>query len=309
MYLNVIVPMPSEKGKVTVKRIKNTPYVYYGIGRIYDSDKKYNKPKRVCIGKVSEEHAGMIAPNTNFLRYFPEAVFSDAAEEPERSSCLRVGAYLVIRKVISDYFLDRMIAGAIGKEAGLFLDLAVYTIITEGNAAQYYPAYAYNHPLMTEGMKIYSDSKISDLLRSQLDNQRVTFLNEWSRKRDHREKIYVSYDSTNKECQSGDVELGEIGHSKDGTDRPIINYAVAYGKSNRESLFYETYPGSIVDVSQLRYMLEKTEAYGYRHVGFILDRGYFSKGNIHYMDSHGYDFIIMAKGMKKLVRELVQQVY
>lgn len=45
MYLNLTVPMPSEKGKLTTKTIKNTPYVYYEISRTYDSDKKYNSPK------------------------------------------------------------------------------------------------------------------------------------------------------------------------------------------------------------------------------------------------------------------------
>lgn len=73
-------------------------------------------------------------------------------------------------------------------------------------------------------------------------------------------------------------------------------------------LFYEEYPGSINDVSQLQLMLEKAKGYGYKCVGFILDRGYFSKENIRYMDKCGYQFIIMMKGMKDLVRELVLQV-
>lgn len=45
---------------------------------------------------------------------------------------------------------------------------------------------------------MYSDTKISDFLESVTDEQRVGFLNEWNAVRDHREKIYISYDSTNK---------------------------------------------------------------------------------------------------------------
>ena len=52
-------------------------------------------------------------------------------------------------------------------------------------------------------------------------------------------------------------------------------------------------------------MLEKVEGYGYRNIGFILDRGYFSVADIHYMDNHSYGFVIMVKGMKDLVSELV----
>jgi transposase len=98
-----------------------------------------------------------------------------------------------------------------------------------------------------------------------------------------------------------------MGYAKDDQNKPILNYSIAYDRNNKEPLFYEMYPGSIVDVSQLQYMLEKTKGYGYRHVGFILDRGYFSKENIRYMDKAGFDFVIMMKGMKQYARELVDK--
>lgn len=41
--------------------------------------------------------------------------------------------------------------------------------------------------------------------------------------------------------------------------------------------YIEEYPGSITDVSQLQIMLEKAKGNGYHEIGFILDRGYFSK--------------------------------
>ena len=308
MYLNVAVPIPDDS-KVITKKVNDTEYVYYEVGRKYNSEKKYNVPKRKCIGKVCKDRPGMMFPNTVFLQYFPDTVLIDDADGPARSSCIHVGAYFMIRKVINDYALDRMMAKIMGKNAGLFLDLAVYSIMTEGNAAQYYPSYAFDHPLMTEEMKIYSDASISDFLGVKMDEQRIAFLNEWNKKRDHREKIYISYDSTNKLSLAGDVDIVEVGHSKNGSSEPVFNYSVAFDRNNREPLFYEAYPGSIVDVSQLQFMLEKAEGYGYRHVGFILDRGYFSKGNIHFMDKKNYEFVIMVKGMKKLVRELVMKVY
>ena len=52
-------------------------------------------------------------------------------------------------------------------------------------------------------------------------------------------------------------------------------------------------------------MLGKAKGYGYKNIGFILDRGYFSKGNIRKMDEYGYGFVIMVKGMAKLVNRLV----
>ncbi len=308
MYLNCRVKIPDTGGKITSKTIGGTPYVYYEYARIYNKKKKYSEPKRTCIGKRDPEQPAFLYPNEKFLKFFPRELLPSEKDGQYRSGCLHIGAYLVIRKIVSDYHLDEMIARIIGKDAGLFIDLAAYSIITEDNAGQYYPDYAYNHALFTDNMKIYSDSKVSDFLREVTVNQRIRFLNEWNAKRDHRERIYISYDSTNKNSQAGDIDLIELGHAKEGIERDIFNYSIAYDRNNREPLFYEAYPGSIVDVSQLQFTLKKAKGYGYEHIGFILDRGYFCKENISFMDENGYGFVIMVKGMKSLVSDLILQV-
>jgi hypothetical protein len=307
MYTDVRVKIPDEKGKVTRKKIRGTTYIYYQTDRIYDPEKKYSIPKSTPIGKLCEDDQTMMIPNEKYLIFYPEAKLPEEKKSSRRSACLRVGAYMVLKRIVAEYHLDVLLGDLIGKDSGLFLDLAIYTIITENNAGQYYPDYAYNHPLFTSKMRLYSDSKVSDFIASIKKDQSVEFLNRWNENRDHREKIYISYDSTNKNCQAGDVDFVEFGHAKDDQNKPILNYSIAYDKNNREPLFYEMYPGSVVDVSQLQYMLEKTEGYGYRHVGFILDRGYFSKENIRYMDKCGYDFVIMMKGMKKYAHSLVME--
>lgn len=306
MYAETRVKIPDEKGKITRKKIKGTTYIYYQLDRTYSSEKHYTIPKSTTIGKCCEYDPTMMYPNEKYLIYYPDAELPDKESSSHRSACLRVGAYMVLRRIIAEYHLDEMMGKLIGKDSGLFLDLATYSIVAENNAGQYYPDYAFNHPLFTEKMRIYSDSKVSDFIGSLDKSQSVQFLNEWNKQRDHREKIYISYDSTNKNCQAGDIDFAEMGHAKDDKNKPVLNYAIAYDKNNSEPLFYEMYPGSIVDVSQLQYMLEKTAGYGYRHVGFVLDRGYFAKENIRYMDKRGYDFVIMMKGMKKLAANVVR---
>ena len=305
MYLNCRVRMPDTGGKLSVKTINGVPYVYYEYARVYNKKKRYTEPKRTCVGKRDTEQPEFLYPNEKFLKYFPRELLPLEKDGQFRSGCLHIGAFLVIRKIVSEYHLDEILARIIGKDAGLFLDLASYSIITEDNAGQYYPDYAYNHALFTDNMRIFSDSKVSDFLQEITIEQRIRFLNEWNAKRDHREKIYISYDSTSKNSQAGDIDIVELGHAKDGIQTDIFNYSIAFDRNNREPLFYEAYPGSIVDISQLQYTLKKAKGYGYEHVGFILDRGYFCKENIHFMDENNYEFVIMVKGMKKLVRELI----
>lgn len=307
MYADIKVKIPKDKGKVTRKRIQGTTYIYYQIERYYDPEKQYSIPISKPIGKSCEDDPTMMIPNEKYLVYYPDAILPEEKNSARRSGCLRVGTHIVLKRIIAEYRLDVVLGDLIGKDSGLFIDLAVYTIIAENNAGQYYPDYAYNHPLFTSKMRMYSDSKVSDFIASIKKEQSVEFLNRWNENRDHREKVYISYDSTNKNCQAGEVEFVEVGHAKDNQNKPILNYSIAYDRNNKEPLFYEMYPGSIVDVSQLQYMLEKAEGYGYRHIGFILDRGYFSKENIRYMDKCGYDFVIMMKGMKKYAFELVME--
>lgn len=307
MYLDFNVKIPVRKSGITQKKIGGKIYIYYETGRKYDSEKKYTKPQGTSIGKLCLDDTTMMTPNENYLKYFPDEELPKELPAYPRSGCLKIGAWLVIRKVIRHYKLDEKINRIIGEDGGLFLDLAAYSIIEENNAGQYYPDYAYDHPLFTDEMKVYSDSKVSRFFHSISRDSAIQFQNEWNAGRDHREKIYISYDSTNKYCEAGDIELAEFGHEKGNEKKPIYNFSVAYDTTNSLPLFYEQYPGSVNDVSQLTYMLEKASAYGYKNAGFIFDRGYFSEPNIRFMDEHGYDFIIMVKGCRKLVNEIILQ--
>lgn len=308
MYLDFLVKLPDAPGKLVKVKKGDTTYIDYEYDRTYDKTAKYTRPRRSTIGKLSKDDPAVMQPNQNFLKFFPDAELPEIKDRTTRSSALRVGAYIVIKKILKDYGLVEILGEYFSeKDLGLFLDLAAYSIVCENNAGQYYPDYAYSHPLFTEDMRMYSDSKVSEFLNSVTADQSVGFLNTWNESRDHREKIYISYDSTNKNCQAGDIEMVEFGHAKVDMGLPVFGYAIAYDTNNREPLFYEKYPGSINDVSQLQFMIDKAQGYGYRKIGFILDRGYFSKGNIEAMDKNGYEFVIMVKGMADFVENLIME--
>ena len=216
-------------------------------------------------GLISLKNVQMMIPNEAFPKYFPDAVLSGMEDRTERSNCLRVGTYAVMHKIVSDYLLDKLLGQFFSEwDMALLLDLVSYFIVEESNVAQHYLDYAYNHPLYSLGMKIYSDASVSDFFENITKDKSAGFLNEWNAKRNRRERIYISYDSTNKNCQVGEIELAEFGHAKTDIGSPIINYSVGYDLKNKEPLFYEAYPGSINEVSQLRAMFGKITGYGYK---------------------------------------------
>lgn len=306
MYLEALVKVPDVKGKITFRTKGGTTYVEYECNRVYFPDRKYTTVSRKTIGKLADVEKQIMQPNENFLKYFPETVLPEEKDRSSRSCALRIGAWIAIRKIVEDYKLPEILGRYLpAKDVGLLLDLAAYSIVEEDNRAQHYPAYAFCHPLFTEGMRQYSDSKVSDFLQEMEPEVSSSFQDDWNARRNHREKIYISYDSTSKHCEAGDLRIVEKGHSKENEETNIFNYAVAYDTQNREPLFYELYPGSINDISQFQCTVDKARGYGYRCIGFVLDRGYFSKDNISHLEDNGYSFIMMLKGKADLVQKWI----
>ena len=309
MYLNTTVKIPEMKGKIITKKKGSTTYILYQYGNEYNPEKRYAVPLRTIVGKVSAEDPSVMFPNEKFQIYFPDTQIPEELPFAYRSCCLKLGSCVIIRKVLDEYKLAPMLRKRFGDDTGLLLDLVSYLIVEEENSGQYYPDYAFTHPLHTEKMTIYSDSKVSRLLSSITKDQCISFLDDWNKHRDHKSRIYISYDSTNKNSDAGDIGIVEFGKAKDDKGLPVFNLSIAMDKTNRVPLFYEEYPGSITDVSQFTFMVDKVIEYGYRKIGFILDRGYFSKENIRYIDENDYSFIIMCKGCKALVSSLVLENY
>ncbi|MGM9767890.1 MAG: transposase [Candidatus Cryptobacteroides sp.] len=308
MHYTKKVPIPNAPGKITFKKKGGSVYVLYEYDRVYNKEKRYNVPKRVVIGTRCPDDEGYMIPNDSYYRYF-NVTPPEVRESAERSSLVEAGAFAVIEEVANGYGLPETLGRHFGKDAGLVLDLASFSIITEDNAAQHYPAYASRHPLFSEGMRIASDEKICRFLKSVTPDMRLGFLRDWNEKRNKAGRIYISYDSTNKNCQAGDIDFAEFGKPKCDNGKEIVNLSVAYDETNSVPLFYEEYPGSINDMAQFRSFVDRLDGMGYKHIGLVLDRGYFSEDNIAYADRMGYSLVIMMKGCKKIAASAVDELY
>ena len=198
MYLNTAIPIPVVTGKISRQKTPSGTYVHYILERVYDPKKKHTVPKRVIIGRVCPDNDKNMFPNERFFEYFPNTPLPELREEAKRCTTLKAGPYMVFDKIIKHYGIDKMAEKHFGKSAGLLLDLASYMVIEEQNQGQHYPDYAYRRPLFTADMRIASDSAISRFFSGVTDAQIAGFLNDWNAERDHSSRIYISYDSTNK---------------------------------------------------------------------------------------------------------------
>ena len=291
------------KNKVIVDRpsktvIVNKNYVYLKIGSSYDKLSKQTRPKRVLIGKLTSDNKLM--PNSSYYEYFDTPLL----EPDNRADSVIVGPYVVFDSIIEKFKLDTLLVGLF-ENANKILDIAYYYIISESNASTYFEDYAYNHLLYSP--KSFSDSTIGDLLKNISDKDIDTFFNAWC-KINPKNDIYISYDSTNINTVAGNIDLAEYGVAKDNDEFPQVNISLAYDQSNSIPLFYDAYEGSIIDNTECALMVERAKRYGFKDIGFILDRGYFSLRNIRFFDENNYSFIIMAKASALFIKETIEEV-
>ena len=77
----------------------------------------------------------------------------------------------------------------------------------------------YSHPLFSLRINIYRDSSVRRLLASIGTEQTLDFLCDWNDKHDHKQRIYLSYDSTNNNFLAGDINQDFLILHYDKNDR------------------------------------------------------------------------------------------
>ena len=131
MYLDFLVKIPINSGKITYRKKGETDYIYYEYTRNYQKGTNITNPKRATIGKRDTEDPTMMIPNENYLKYFPDEDIPEINERSKRSSCLRIGAWLIIRKIIEEYSDDEpypscLIYGTTGQRRPLHVSMCLF---------------------------------------------------------------------------------------------------------------------------------------------------------------------------------------
>ena len=285
-----------------IQKKDNCYYVYVKTDYVYRKDKGYSFEKRVCIGKkIDEEY---MIPNEKYSEYFSDLELK-LSEAPEFSDTLKIGNIILFDKIAKDLELEELLEAAHKEKKDTLFNMVSYMLIKESSAFQYYPDFAYDHNIRG---RIYSDSFLSKYLKTFSDEEMELFLKGWNTLHNKEMMIYLNYDASNSNSNAQGIQLLEYGHSKKDNDLRQVNYSYASLAEDATPLFYEIYPGSIVDNAELRSMALKAKEYGYTDIGFILDRGYYSKGNISYLEEKGYSYILMIKDNNSFVKMFKQEM-
>ena len=72
MIVQEPVKIPESPGRIRYMKKEDKEYVLYLTGRKYNTEKHYNEPDWVLIGRQTDEMPGLMYPNDNYERYFGE---------------------------------------------------------------------------------------------------------------------------------------------------------------------------------------------------------------------------------------------
>jgi len=123
-----------------------------------------------------------------------------------------------------------------------------------------------------------SSQKISELLASISNSERLSFYEKWGELRSEIE--YMALDITSISSYSefiGDVEWG---YNRDNEKLPQINVCMLFGEDSGLPIFQTTYSGSLTDVSTLKTTLQLASGLSLNNISIVMDRGFSRKDNI-----------------------------
>jgi len=284
------------KPNVRIKRINGKEY-WYEDTPYYDNEKKQIRYHSRYLGK-----------NVNGV---PLKVRTDVSET-ERHSAPRTahtyGHLIPLQAIIQDLHLDEYLKGtATEPDKHAILALALNRVVRPTAMHNIQTWYEETSLILDHPELPLTSQNVSELLsgigESGIPEQ---FMGELIRA-SGTQSTFI-YDITSLSGYSQLINLLEYGYNRDGLDLPQLNLSLVLDKEKGIPVMYDIYPGSIVDVNTLKNTIQKIRSLGIDHYTLVLDRGFFSQGNLEELLGENLSFIIPAATSLKEIKELLMEV-
>ncbi len=202
------------------------------------------------------------------------------------------GDLLPVMKVAEKLNLHGILRNIVGEHATTVLILAMNRVIRPeamNNVESWYED-SYLKEICPADMRSSNISRVMGAIGKMNPNH--GYLREILKVTGGSDALY--YDLTSFSSHSENIDLLEYGYSRSDPDLPQVNVSLVEDRKSEMPIFYDIYPGSVVDITTVKNTVEVLKSAGIRDVTFIMDRGMFSSSNIDYLISGNMDFIMPA---------------
>ena len=307
MYFDTTVQVPDPKKLVSCNAIKpGVSYAYYTLSRSYDPSTKMSYPNRISVGKIIDKDLGLIQPNSNYAKLFPEQIELSLNRSDTLSvlpyltmieEAKKIGLYDPLKKHFPDQFLP-------------ILALVLFTLCEEDLIADRFSDFHFHcfdgldkDLLGSTISKLYAslgkkEGEIAAFYQDFLASYRKNF-------RDTNEAI-IDLDSTNFSTSS-DIPLASPGFNKDHTQKPCVAQLFMTDRTTGIPIYSETYNGSLLDKSQALILVDLLEEKGFESGLLCMDAGFWSKEILNTIEEKGdrLEYLIRVPDHTIVFKELV----
>jgi transposase len=240
------------------QKIKGKIYLYK-VESYWDKEKKQPLQKRVYIGPKDKSASSSIK------------------SKPTKLISKNYGNVYLLNEVVKRIGLDSILKSSYPDLYREIIALAYYEIM-ESSPSYLFP-YWLDEQDISQVKKLHSPdiSEIYDTLGRDQES-RKNFHQRWIAHLKPSQGIY--YDITSISSYSTKIDYIEWGYNRDKESLPQANVGLVCCQKSSLPFFYNILPGSIVDVSTILNFLKYLKAYDLQNALLIMDRGFFSTGNI-----------------------------
>ena len=270
----------------------------FEISSYWDKEKKQSRQKRTYLGR-KDNSTGQI--------------MTRAKKIPLGSR--DVGSIHFLKEISKKLKLIKILKNVFPDEYENILHLSFFKIITRE------PYYLY--PLWHESCHVSEKTQlcsqsISKLLLKIGQDEKIieNFFSNWIRENSNTSKA-VMFDITSISSYGLGNDFLEKGYNKDGENLNQTNLGILSQdlkidpKSTSVSLpvGYRIYPGSINDVTTLQNVILLAKEYKLDLKCLVLDKGFYSQGNIKSLHKQGFSYIMPMSFSTNLSKQLMDSVY
>ena len=256
-----------------IKNIHGKPYLYR-ITPYYDKSKRKIMQQSKYIGPLQD---GKVVQKTAVTYAY--------------------GDLLPLMKAIRDLNIAEVLAKVVKEYSTIVLTMAINRIISSEAMEPWYED-SYLSTLYHIDISSSSISKAIEAIGAM--NLNDLFLKEMLKITG--DSDVLCYHLVSPLSQRMNTEPIEYAYSVSDEELPQIDVLLVEGKNTGVPMFYEVFPGSVLDVTAVRNTVDFLKSAGIRDITLVMDRQMFFASNIDYFLSGSMDFIIPATRTQKGIR-------
>jgi transposase len=295
-------PVPVPSCGVIINRSGKYRYVYHVL-RSYRDENGRPTNDRVTIGTLVPESDSMMIPNDRYYQYY--STNTDLVVPPARlqfHDFKSIGASFLVYQILQHLGVSRILNDVLGPLRTQFaLTIATY-MVCRGNVIDYIENWCDSYSLNP----IITPQKAHLFFPSITFKEKMAFFKAWLDLNDT--GGYLAYDVTSFSTYAKNITDSEFGFNRDGEKLPQINLGCYHAFQSKLPIFYVTYPGSIVDKSNMPHIMKYNKELNIKDIIFIMDRGFCSTSNLEWLHSQHIPYVMAVETGHKTTQAAIDLV-